>query len=63
LAHRASELAPGTSVRLRVLRMGQLRDVAVTLGEFPEQGQYRSSGPAPDSGPTEMKLRDGRGAN
>jgi hypothetical protein len=39
LARRVSELTPGTSIRLRVLRMGQLRDVVITVAEFPEQRQ------------------------
>ena len=47
LSVRISEMAPGTTVHLKVFRNGQDRDIAVTLGEFPASG---ASGQPGESG-------------
>jgi serine protease Do len=36
---RVSQMAPGSSVKLDVLRNGQKREVTVTLGEYPEKAE------------------------
>jgi len=43
---RISQMAPGTTVRLVILRAGQKREVAVTLAEYPEKAEAMA-GPAP----------------
>jgi serine protease Do len=44
LSVRISQTAPGTVVHLNVSRDGKTRDIAVTLGEFPEQGAAAGPG-------------------
>jgi serine protease Do len=46
-----AELAPGTTVRLKIFRQGQPRDISVTLGEMSEKDEAAGS-----SGPTNSPL-------
>ena len=43
LAKRIASMAPGTSVKLDVLRKGSEKSVTVTLGELPTQQEARAS--------------------
>jgi serine protease Do len=44
LSVRVSEMAPGAVAHLQVFRNGQLKDMDVTLGEYPQAGQAAQAG-------------------
>lgn len=48
---KVATLAPGTTVRLKVLRNGEPRDVSVTLGQAPGQSAGNASGASAQSSP------------
>ncbi len=50
--------APGSTVRLRVLRNGQERDVSVTLGTFPDEGADDARSEGQGQAELGMTLRD-----
>jgi serine protease Do len=57
LAKRISAMAPGTSVKLTILRKGEEKAMALTLGELPKERQARNNAPDErerDSGTTQF---------
>lgn len=46
LSVRASQMAPGAVAHLQIYRNGQMKNVDVTLGEFPEQASEAAGAPA-----------------
>ncbi len=46
---RISQMAPGTMVKMDVYRNGQKREMAATLGEFPEKAQTAANAPQGES--------------
>ena len=55
LSVRVSEMAPGTTARLRVFRRGQTLDIAVTLVEYPENAEAAKEGQAGEGEGTALK--------
>jgi serine protease Do len=50
--------APGSTVRLRILRGGQERDISITLGTFPDEGTDDASAEGQGQEQLGMTLRD-----
>jgi serine protease Do len=55
LARRISAMAPGTSVKLTILRKGEEKNLTLTLGELPKERQARNGNP---NGNPEERERD-----
>jgi serine protease Do len=56
LARNISSMAPGTSVKLAILRTGQQKDITLALGKLPEQRQAQSSSSDSASGVPHLGL-------
>jgi serine protease Do len=52
LARRIAMLAPGSAIKLDILRQGQTRSVSVTLATMPDQQQASGAGPQPPADST-----------